>query len=75
MGKKSRKKKASFALAFGVMGALLGWSFYNVLNQGIADFLAIFGIQNFYYQNLIIIGVIGIIFYFSGKRFWKYIVD
>lgn len=76
MGKKrSRKKKAGFTVIFAIMGTLVGWSFYNILNQGVADFLSYFGIFNFYLQNLIIIGIFGIVLWFAGKKFWKYIVD
>lgn len=68
MGKRSKKETAGLGLVFGILGALFAWSFYNILNQGIADLLAYFGIDNFYLQNAIILVAIGLILWFGGKK-------
>lgn len=68
MGKRSKKKTAGLGLVFGIMGALVGWSFYNVLNQGVADILAYFGVVDFYIQNGIIILIFGGVLFIFAKK-------
>ena len=48
-----------------------GWSLYNLINQSVSDGLNIFGIKNFYLQNIIIIVLVIIVLVFSGHSLKK----
>lgn len=74
--KKKRKSKAKRNAWLSLLGVLAvgtgSWAFYNVINQGVADILLnLFGIENFYLQNGIVIGIILLGLWLTGKSLIK----
>jgi len=64
-------KKTKLLWGISIVGILLataGWAFYELINNGLNDFLAMFGITNLYIQNLIIILVILLIVVLIFKK-------
>lgn len=58
-------------LGVGIAVLLIGiasWAFYQLLNKGSSDILILFGVTNFYVQQLIIIGTIGLILLFIFRH-------
>jgi hypothetical protein len=52
--KKSEWKAIKYSIIAILIG-LISWSMYKVINTGIGDLLLMFGIENIYLQNTIII--------------------
>ena len=69
-----RRNKFPYTLAI-IVALLIGtasFAFYKTLNKAVEDILFIFGISNFYIQNLIIIGGVGLIILILGFGVKKY---
>ncbi len=59
----ARKKKFPYLRAL-IIALLIGtasWALYSVINMGAGDILLKYGVENPYYQSLIVIGVILVI--------------
>lgn len=57
---KMKKHKKSFIISSALLVAfgVASWSLYSLANKIIEDILLHYGITNFYYQNLIVLGII-----------------
>jgi len=70
MVKRNKRKKKKIPYVLGILFFILlgvaSWSLYNVINTGVSDGLSLFGIENFYLQNSIIIAGVFILLLLSG---------
>lgn len=51
-----------------LLGALFTWALYRLIYQVLTDVLLEYGIVSNYWQNLIVLVVIGALLYLGGKR-------
>lgn len=69
--RKNRKWSYIWGLTVIVLVGVASWSLYFLLSTGASDILSNMGIENFYYQSLITIGIIFILLFFAGWKFKK----
>ena len=60
--------KKTKTLIIGIAGGLLGFAFYKLLNQAVSDLFALFGIENFYAVQIILIATIVALLWLIGKK-------
>lgn len=63
--------KYLLGLTLFLLVGIASWSLYSLLNQGASDLLSKIGVENFYYQNLIVVTLIIVVLIFLGNTFKK----
>ena len=59
------------AIVVGIASGIFSFVLYNLLNRGVADYLASHGIVDFYLQSTIVLGITGLILILGGASVWK----
>ena len=61
-----KKSTKNITLILILLAGVASWAFYQLLNNGVKDLLLMVGVENFYLQNFIIIGVVFALFLLLG---------
>lgn len=57
--KKKKTRLIWFGIPFiGLIFGILGWQLYSLINKGVSDLLSLIGVDNFYIQGFIVLGIL-----------------